>query len=507
MSSCIVSIIKFVHRKQINNMMKIAILLLLLISSSSLAQQWSPPVRISEVTGGYYPQILACGDTLHVVYQGDYPIKIEYIRSTDGGQSWGQQQILADTINTEYLTNPHVMQFEGDLLAIWHSSFVHGIYTYNIGYSHSSNGGVSWSVPQYVLENNLRYPFWLTASSSDSVVNIMISMMDYTIDSVGFYNIRSTNFGRNWSTPRRLFRSYGGGIMDQGSCNNFVHLVWNGRLGNAQRNEIYYEKSTDGGISWEPSIALSDTDQFHSQRPAIDVNKMGIPWVTWMDYKYTTQPFTGDILMRTSPDSGMIWDSEQQLTFNHFAFISTVISNGDTIQVAWEDESEGAVHKMIFYIRSIDGGINWDTPFWLDQTDDDSRTPALAVSNSRVYAIWYDYREPPEDIGLYFSRWDPGPDAIIGDNSHNQPDEIDLSAYPNPFNSNVIITLNSEKGGVVRICDFNGRLITKFVVGTGTKKIVWDAKGMDGERLSSGVFFVEFQNGGQSKTVKLIYVK
>ncbi len=30
------------------------------------AQQWSPPVRI-EPGGGYYPQIMALGDTLHVV--------------------------------------------------------------------------------------------------------------------------------------------------------------------------------------------------------------------------------------------------------------------------------------------------------------------------------------------------------------------------------------------------------------------------------------------------------
>jgi hypothetical protein len=463
----------------------------------SLAQQWSPPVRISEVTGGYYPNILACGDTLHVVYQGNYPDKIEYIRSIDGGLSWGRQHLLADTINTEYLTNPYVMQFEGDLLTVWHSSFVHGIYTYNIGYSSSHNGGMSWTAPQYALENNLLYPYWLTASASDSIVNITISMHDYAIDSTVFYNIRSTNFGRDWSAPRRLFRSYGGGGMEQASYGDFVQLAWNGRVGNAQRTEIYYKRSTDGGISWEPSIALSDTDRYYSQLPAICTGDSGKVFVTWMDYKYTTQMFTGDILLRVSSDSGITWSQEQQLTFNHFAYRSDVTVNGDTIHVAWEDESHSTVNRAIGYLRSSNNGINWDGPVWIDGTEDDSHSPASATSNGRVYVIWYDDREPPEDIGLYFSRWDPEPNAI--DNDISFPKMPFLSAYPNPFNSATTITQTGAEQYEIGIYDITGRLIT--ILHTVGGQALWDASA-----YSSGLYFARLA-GEKAGTIKLILLR
>ena len=70
-------------------------LLCMLLNTVALAQ-WSTPVRISEPGGGYYPQILAQGDTLHVVYENaSIYDKISYVRSTDGGQTWSEYVVLS----------------------------------------------------------------------------------------------------------------------------------------------------------------------------------------------------------------------------------------------------------------------------------------------------------------------------------------------------------------------------------------------------------------------------
>ena len=66
------------------------------LSSAARAQEWSTPVRISEPGGCLYPQILAQGDTLHVVYENaSIYDKISYVRSTDGGQTWSEYVVLS----------------------------------------------------------------------------------------------------------------------------------------------------------------------------------------------------------------------------------------------------------------------------------------------------------------------------------------------------------------------------------------------------------------------------
>jgi len=62
------------------------IFLSIILYYSPATAQWSPPVRISEPGGCLYPQILAQGDTLHVVYENQRQYdKICYVRSTDAG--------------------------------------------------------------------------------------------------------------------------------------------------------------------------------------------------------------------------------------------------------------------------------------------------------------------------------------------------------------------------------------------------------------------------------------
>jgi hypothetical protein len=426
-----------------------------------------------------------------VVYSNNHEgWKIGYVRSTDRGDTWSDQQVLSDTVNTTQTRYPSIIRDNNALIVLWRAYLHDGVYHYNIAWSLSEDDGGSWSDPDYVLGQNWQWSFYLTASGADSTINVMASWgYAYTMY---FYNVRSTDFGQSWSEPTELYRAAQGGRQDQLTMGSVVHYTWSGRYTFDEKIEIYYMQSTDNGINWSPSLPLSDPDRHHSQLPAIAADDSGNVAVTWMDFKYAPPGATGDIFIRLSADSGMSWSPEQQLTFNHFAFGSDIVVQSDTIYIAWEDESQGLLHRKIYYIGSADNGMSWSEPYWVDGTDIDSWNPALATSNGRVYVIWAEGSED-SGFGLYFSRYDE--ETRIVDDRPVLADMVRLRVYPNPFNSNVAIYLDMQKGGEsgITIYDVNGRLVkTIFKGGTlekGTHKFTWDATDAVGKEVSSGSYF------------------
>jgi flagellar hook assembly protein FlgD len=146
----------------------------------------------------------------------------------------------------------------------------------------------------------------------------------------------------------------------------------------------------------------------------------------------------------------------------------------------------------------------------LDGTLDDSWSPALAASNGKVYAVWYDERHNPDTIGVYFSHWQAQPDAVVGKDG-TRPDDVKLSAYPNPFNSSTTLTLTSWKGGegTIEIFDAAGRLLTtiSFQGGKDGAKMIWDATDNLGRKVSSGPYFARARANDKENTIKLLYIK
>jgi hypothetical protein len=460
---------------------------------------WSTPVRISEPGGGYYPQIIAQGDTLHAIYTNSRGrSKVCYLRSTNGGTTWSQQMMISDTINSGSPEYPNIILSRDRLMVLWRVYRTQGPYHENISYSISDDNGFSWSIPGYVLSNNRQWGFVYAASGEDSLINIVASCSPN--DTAAFYNVRSTNFGQNWSSPQMIFRINQSGLPDCASIGHTIHFVWDGRFDPQHHVEIYYTKSLDGGISWLPNIPLSDTDQFHSQMPSISADSFGNIGASWMDYKYSPYTMTGDILTRQSIDSGLTWGPERQATYNHFALgANDMVIDGDTIHIVWNDGSEGLNHRSIFYSRSTDNGVSWSEPYWIDGTLDDSHDPAMAISNGKAYIIWYDM-QLPDSSGLYFSRYDPRPDAIGDRVISNFPQELSLSAYPNPFNSTTTLTVEGIQHGKIEIYDITGRMVA--MLETSNCKAVWDASG-----FSSGVYFARVIGAGSAQPKRLVLLK
>jgi hypothetical protein len=470
-------------------MSKSVIILSLLLSAAPASAQWTEPVRIGIPGAYHYPQILAVGDTLHVVGT-----------NIPGG---GNSHVLSDTINSTNAMFVRIVKHGQQVMVLWRSIMNSGPRPWNIGYALSTNNGDTWTGPLYISNPGWDHILYFSASGGGPIINVILSSrIDHDLI---FFKIRSTNFGQNWSQPVELFRAAQGGRPDQTTVGNIVHYIWSGRYTMDDKVEIFYTRSTNNGISWSSSYALSDSDQYHSQLPAIAADDYGNVAVTWMDFKYAPPGATGDIFIRQSADSGSNWTAEYQLTFNHYASGSDVILDMDTIHVVWEDESQSVFHRRVYYINSTDSGANWSQPYWVDGTDDDSWNPAVAASNGKVYVVWAEYRLD-SGYGLYFSRYQYQTGII--ENEPMTPRLGLLNAYPNPFNSKAIITYKDLKGGEIEIYNINGQKVRAFKTAEIKEgQIEWDARDALGNKVSSGIYFARARGGRDNITIKLVYLR
>ena len=322
-----------------------------------------------------------------------------------------------------------------------------------------------------------------------------------------FYNIRSTDFGQNWLQPVELFRAAQSSMTDQIEFEGLVHYVWAGRFVWEGPWETYYIRSIDGGISWSESVALSEIDDYGSYHPSISVNELGYVGLSWLDFKYSPYWFTGDIFARQSFNFGEEWTPEVQITQIHQSTLSDIVFSGDTVCVIWQDERTQNGRYSIYYSESTDSGLSWSEEFRLDPDELESRNPAVATSNGKVYVIWADDRSyPPADIypGIYFRKYEEGTSI---EESANVPQTVSLGAYPNPFNSSTTITYANLPAGAIGIYNVAGQKVATLPAAAAEGQVTWDATDATGAPASSGIYFVRAVGLSGAQAIKLVYLK
>ncbi|MCL4551892.1 MAG: T9SS type A sorting domain-containing protein [Bacteroidetes bacterium] len=95
------------------------------------------------------------------------------------------------------------------------------------------------------------------------------------------------------------------------------------------------------------------------------------------------------------------------------------------------------------------------------------------------------------------------------------PTEFSLDAYPNPFNSQVIITVKlssnmSRKNLTFKIYNILGQVVKTFTVDESSGSIIklkWDGMNDGGQVAASGVYIFTVSGSGFTKSLKLMYVK
>jgi hypothetical protein len=226
-----------------------------------------------------------------------------------------------------------------------------------------------------------------------------------------------TNAGVNAYSPGRV--SVWDGILDKGtsdirlstpatagednstdqricSDSDRVYAVWVDSRNDI--TDIYFNRSTDGGETWESSdtiINTNDAGEAYSYRPQIACSGDYV-YVVWEDRRNGSYY---DIYMNCSADRGSTWlSSDIRLdTDNAGASDSKharLACSGNNVYVVSQDERNG--RSDIYFNYSPDAGDTWQSSdIRIDNktADEDSRYPRITASGNRVYIILEDYRD------------------------------------------------------------------------------------------------------------------
>ena len=176
------------------------------------------------------------------------------------------------------------------------------------------------------------------------------------------------------------------------SSGSVVHVVWYDRRD--VNYEIYYKRSTDGGLSWGADTRLTN-NVFTSEVPSVTVSGSAVH-VVWHDERDGNP----EIYYKRSTDGGISWGSDTRLT-NSPPTLSespsvTVSGASGAMHVVWHDERDG--NWEIYYKRSTDGGVSWGADTRLTSNDSSSGYPSVTVSGSAVHVVWYDDRDGNNEI-------------------------------------------------------------------------------------------------------------
>jgi len=324
---------------------------------------------------------VADGDAIHAVWcQGG---AIQYRRSDDAGKTWTHTVPLTTSGKAQY---PCSLELAGTILhLIWTDSRNPG---WELYYMRSTNGGKTWGKEVRLTAGIDMFRFGTAVSgtnvhivwgSRSRLEKVPVGQSSWTWTWGDIYHRRSSDAGVTWEKPIRLNRKSGTAMRPAVAASGcFVHVTWFDQCAAKQHPawdwDVYFRRSTDGGANWEPEVRMTDTPM-HTRHPQIVATTNNGVCCIWEDGQiFDGHGMVGDpaLYAAVSTDNGATWGKSRRITTinapNGFATHAKAYGYGSRVHLTWQDAPEGAQHpRAIYYMTSADGGLTWDTPERLTQ--------------------------------------------------------------------------------------------------------------------------------------------
>ncbi|QQS35097.1 MAG: T9SS type A sorting domain-containing protein [Ignavibacteriales bacterium] len=212
------------------------------------------------------------------------------------------------------------------------------------------------------------------------------------------YYKNSFDFGQTWSEDTRLTNIVGWSEYPAiAVTGNYIHVVWQDDRDLAFHPEIYYKRSTDGGISWEQDKKLA-TDPSEPGLPSLAVAENTIH-IVWIDLRDGNT----EIYYKSSLDNGVTWLPDVRLTNDiSISERSSIAVNNEKVFVVWQDERDN--DKEIYFKKSSDNGNTWSGDIRLTNSAGESETPVIAANGENIYVVWSDSRDGVGNAEIFFKR-------------------------------------------------------------------------------------------------------
>ena len=193
--------------------------------------------------------------------------------------------------------------------------------------------------------------------------------------------------------------------IDQGGV---IHVAWLHIQGDDTlpqvQGEIYYQRSTTGGMSWSAPLRLSTGPALVSF-PKIAVFGP-YAYVVW--HANTGGVATSYIALSTN--QGQTFGAPSAVTTEHAA-MPAVAANGSGVHVVFTGPT-----NEIFVTSSIDFGVTWRPTRQVSSADNHtSWTPVVAANGPAIYVAWTDERHNRNPDGTSYDCGKEPPPSWAGD--------------------------------------------------------------------------------------------
>jgi Neuraminidase (sialidase) len=420
---------------------------------------WKPDQRLTYFWGySYDPRAACCGDTVYLVWWEHYGVsgqtreEVFYKRSTDAGETWGEDVRLSEE-DEQTSALPQITASENTVHIIWFEE------DFGFLYRRSVDGGTTWQDIDSIMPG-MTYPSICAVGDTVYVAG--------TIGSFGVLRFTKSHDGGNiWQPIMEITQANSSPCIRTISNDGLSLVVSYDKYDSPVCVEVYQVLSHNGGETWLDSFMISDYDSIGSQWSVMDTDDSGGIHVTWYDYKYSPYAWTGDIFYRASRDSGNSWEEIDSLTTQHRAVASDILAEGTNLHLVWEDDRHDFGDNFeIYYRMSTDLGQTWTNEVRLTDAVNWSRRPSLACDGNYLHLFWFDLRDDPNNIvgEIYYKR-----KTLTGiqEATTNDYQSGDLSLYCSTIlksNSLIQYDLGSNKEGEITLIDVTGKVIVTLPV-------------------------------------------
>jgi hypothetical protein len=203
-----------------------------------------------------------------------------------------------------------------------------------------------------------------------------------------------------------LSQTTGGSVTPRLSVDprGYIYLSWK-EMRDSQSGQIFFNRSTDGGKSWQQEARRLDREKpggARSSSPRIDSDATGNVYAVWWTKHRDGKK---DVFFSTSRDFGASFGPTVKLNLDYGAFPPEINADGKGhIYVVWSDERTEAeagsqrerfAGHRIYFNRSEDHGATW-----LAQ---DMKLSGDAAGQGRVMQAWPQIRS--DDRGHVYAIW------------------------------------------------------------------------------------------------------
>jgi hypothetical protein len=249
-----------------------------------------------------------------------YGVKFDATAVADSAQAYN---ITIDSSQTSLGTGCSITcDSSGNLYAAWCSKNATYPNSFNIRYSKSVDGGVTWPAASQIGTYN-------TVGADETNPSLVINSLGnpciftkYGQPSNSDYRIRrclftgvSWNNGTVYSGDSNRVQSEPSAVV---SPDGTIHVVWYGVDSiDTTKTNIRYSKSTDGGANWSAAIKLTSGNTYSQSLPTITSDKNNNIYVIWQGSTATNPTFSN---IRKIVYNGS-WEGITELTSQNSAFI------------------------------------------------------------------------------------------------------------------------------------------------------------------------------------------